>query len=461
MKMIVKLNWELIDKYNKEGRLNEVLKSGDKIKFKLKNGYPITLHVGRDEEGKTYFIFRPAPKDFCAMDEGKKASGWKTSDLRAYANGELLEEFPDEVKALIKPDKDGNKLFCLSFTQVFGKADDVKDDGSRIDLFKVGFNPFPDHCWWLRTPRRRKDNLVYFYTVTPSGIPLESERRYKNGLVFAFCIEETEVTSAPKEEKKEKEIKNTKENLQTPEKTIVIINGKGGCGKDALIKALGKEEEKVGRRVWNYSSIDTVKKVAKTIGWDGKKDEKGRRYLAELKAVITRNSDVLTKETISVCNNFLKSKDRFLFIHIREPEEIRKIRLLMSPKIDVKTLLVKSNWANGTYGNASDDEVDNFAYDAVFTNKDGLEQSAALFKVLMYNFPKKEKKEKETKINAQIGISATLPEGDFEVLKEMMEKKDPSVAEYLKWLFARKGCMNGPSRVQAEGNGLNEDYEFF
>ena len=62
-------------------------------------------------------------------------------------------------------------------------------------------------------------------------------------------------------------------------KQIIVINGTGGCGKTTFVELT----QKYGK-VINFSSVDKVKEVAKLIGWDGKKTEKDRKFLSDLKA---------------------------------------------------------------------------------------------------------------------------------------------------------------------------------
>ena len=52
-------------------------------------------------------------------------------------------------------------------------------------------------------------------------------------------------------------------------KTTIVINGPGGTGKDALIASISNY------RVMNTSSIDPIKAIATTCGWNGEKDDAG------------------------------------------------------------------------------------------------------------------------------------------------------------------------------------------
>ena len=54
-------------------------------------------------------------------------------------------------------------------------------------------------------------------------------------------------------------------------KPVFIINGSGGSGKDSFCKFCSQYLS-----VYNISSVDTIKEVAKILGWNGEKDEKSR-----------------------------------------------------------------------------------------------------------------------------------------------------------------------------------------
>lgn len=71
------------------------------------------------------------------------------------------------------------------------------------------------------------------------------------------------------------------------EKQIVIINGTGGSGKDTFVQFCSKYN-----KVMNFSSIDKVKEIARLIGWDGKKTEKDRKFLSDLKKLTTEYNDM-------------------------------------------------------------------------------------------------------------------------------------------------------------------------
>ena len=147
-------------------------------------------------------------------------------------------------------------------------------------------------------------------------------------------------------------------------KQIIIINGTGGCGKDTFVEFCSKYT-----KVLNFSSIDKVKEVARVIGWDGKKEEKDRKFLSDLKKLTTEYNDMAFNSTKDAVNDFLKSDLNLMFIHIREPEEILRTK----DTFNCKTLLIKRVGYDNIKSNYSDKNVNNFDYDYIITN-DTLEQ---------------------------------------------------------------------------------------
>ena len=60
---------------------------------------------------------------------------------------------------------------------------------------------------------------------------------------------------------------------------IIVINGRGGVGKDEFIKWC----REANNDIYSVSSVDYVKEIARLIGWNGEKDVKGRKFLSDLK----------------------------------------------------------------------------------------------------------------------------------------------------------------------------------
>ena len=167
-------------------------------------------------------------------------------------------------------------------------------------------------------------------------------------------------------------------------KLTIVINGKGGVGKDTLCLSLTQH------RVRNISSITPIKEIAALHGWNGEKDLKSRRFLAELKRVFTEYNDLPGRYLVEQYRAFLDSEDDILFVHIREPEQIAAF--VESVKGDCLTLLVRRELpetAQG-YGNHADDDVEQYPYDLFFDNNRPLEQSTQAFAALIDELLQKE-----------------------------------------------------------------------
>lgn len=156
-------------------------------------------------------------------------------------------------------------------------------------------------------------------------------------------------------------------------KLVIIINGTGGVGKDTMCEIAARHYA-----VDNISSITPVKDVASLCGWNGEKDEKSRKFLSDLKALLTNYNDYPTLYLMKKYKEFMESNKVLLFVHIRECEEIDKFkRNIKTPCI---TLLIKrTNMKEVTWGNESDDMVENYEYDYIFDNNRPLEETDKRF----------------------------------------------------------------------------------
>ncbi len=147
------------------------------------------------------------------------------------------------------------------------------------------------------------------------------------------------------------------------EKFVVVVNGKGEAGKDTLCDITGKYY-----RTRNVSSIDPIKKIASENGWDGAKDSRSRKFLADLKSLFAAYNDLPTRYLTEQYQQFLASDAEIMFVHIREPEEIEKF-INSVGKTPCVSLLVRREQANVSWwGNEADDNVEQFSYDYYYNN---------------------------------------------------------------------------------------------
>lgn len=161
------------------------------------------------------------------------------------------------------------------------------------------------------------------------------------------------------------------------DKLGIVINGRGGVGKDTLCDIAAK-----AYRTVNVSSITPIKKIARENGWNGEKTPEARRFLSELKRIFTEYNDLPNRYVLGEYDKFLRdTESELFFVHIREGEQID--RFMRASKCfeggHCVTLLVTSQRCPKGYGNASDDMVEEHAYDYTFANDGTLEQTQTDF----------------------------------------------------------------------------------
>lgn len=146
-------------------------------------------------------------------------------------------------------------------------------------------------------------------------------------------------------------------------KLVVIINGNGGVGKDTLC-----DFAKDVFTVRNISAITPIKEIAAAYGWNGEKDAKARKFLADLKAAFIDYNDLPFLYIKEQYHAFLEDeKEDILFIHIREAEEIDKVKKYVKCPC-VTLLVIRDQKKEQCWGNPSDDNVACYTYDYQYSN---------------------------------------------------------------------------------------------
>lgn len=151
---------------------------------------------------------------------------------------------------------------------------------------------------------------------------------------------------------------------------VYVVNGAPGAGKTTFERLV----HDLVKRCANRSTIDPIKEIAYDFGWDGEKDLKGRKLLADLKRAWVEYGDQpyewLGKELTEI---FDYNKDCVVFIDCREPEEIVEI----CRRFEAKSVLIRRATAeNAETSNESDTNVLNYNYDIVIENNGSLSELA-------------------------------------------------------------------------------------
>jgi hypothetical protein len=161
---------------------------------------------------------------------------------------------------------------------------------------------------------------------------------------------------------------------------VIAINGKPGSGKttfEFMCKQYVYEltdgfNERLEVEI--FSSITFVKRIALMCGWDGTKTLKNRKFLSDLKDILTDWNDVPFNkivEKIKTLEAHPTIKNFVLFVDCREPKELAKLR----DELGAVTLLIRrKDDENVETSNHADEDVFEFEYDCEITNDAGLEE---------------------------------------------------------------------------------------
>lgn len=115
---------------------------------------------------------------------------------------------------------------------------------------------------------------------------------------------------------------------------IIAVMGKAGSGKDEFAKILGELIP-----VRRYAFADKLKFVATSLGWNGEKDEKGRKLLQDLGQCFR----AYNKNTwVDIVINQIKDFDTvalpcvYVITDVRFPDEIERLKEEFNKVITVK-----------------------------------------------------------------------------------------------------------------------------
>ena len=151
---------------------------------------------------------------------------------------------------------------------------------------------------------------------------------------------------------------------------ILIINGAPQSGKSLFCEFCRGQLNGWG---YEYSTVDFVKQIAYYCGWDGIKSLQNRKFLSDLKDLLTEWNDIPYKKVTDEIQKVLKryktlgvNTDKLIFfIHCREPKEIQKF----VDRMGAKTLIVRRLEAEEQkQSNHADSNVFNYDYDYAICN---------------------------------------------------------------------------------------------
>lgn len=156
---------------------------------------------------------------------------------------------------------------------------------------------------------------------------------------------------------------------------VVVVNGRPGVGKTEF-ERLCAEQCNLSNRMEGFvpgyclrvditSTVDFVKEVARFCGWDGVKTLENRKFLSDLKDLLTEWNDVPYKMIVEHIKSLPVSQDWIVFVDCREPAEIQKLK----ERLNATTVIIRREEVEGNeVSNHADAQVFNYTYDIAILN---------------------------------------------------------------------------------------------
>lgn len=171
---------------------------------------------------------------------------------------------------------------------------------------------------------------------------------------------------------------------------VIVINGYAGVGKSTFVSFCKCQSAK-DQDVFELSTIDCIKRIAKDIGWNGEKTRRDRKFLSDLKDLLTDYNDYPHQLILNQINEIqelsYKPENLVIFVHCREPEEICRFQ----EELGATTLLIRRADAEKVVQiNHADAQVFDIIYDVEIYNNMGLDELKKDAKIFMENLRKKD-----------------------------------------------------------------------
>ena len=169
---------------------------GDIIDFTLKTGEEVSAMAMRKEADGMLFVFVDCLKTEYPMNSSNtNKGGYEACLLRKKLNGEILDSFPDSLKARMKPVYKDDKLRLLTAMEVFGKNPyEDKVGGEYLPLMgdirnRIAFQGKDTGAWeWYWLQNTPNDSAAHFAYVRTRGYAYYSGASSANGVRPAFKI---------------------------------------------------------------------------------------------------------------------------------------------------------------------------------------------------------------------------------------------------------------------------------
>lgn len=140
--------------------------------------------------------------------------------------------------------------------------------------------------------------------------------------------------------------------------------------------------------MYELSTIDFVKEIARLCGWNGGKETKDRQFLHDLKVAMETWNDVPNKKVLEDIRTLNQDdKNCCFFVNIREPKSIQDFIKIAKKSFgkEPKTIIIASKKRSNEISSISS-EINDIEYDIIIDNSGSLkklEKTAKSFMILV------------------------------------------------------------------------------
>lgn len=115
----------------------DTFKIGDIIKIKLADGTKVkAMAMQQEENGMIFCLVDCLPGEYQMNSTCTNEGGYEESDLRKKLNGEILNLFPVELKAMMVPFDNGDLLRLPTEKEISGENHYGKHEGSYVKQWR-------------------------------------------------------------------------------------------------------------------------------------------------------------------------------------------------------------------------------------------------------------------------------------------------------------------------------------
>lgn len=159
---------------------------------------------------------------------------------------------------------------------------------------------------------------------------------------------------------------------------VILLSGKATTGKDATAKILKRLMEQDNKKVLIAHYADLLKYICKTFfGWNGEKDEEGRRLLQRIGTDVIRDKEpnFWVSFIAQVLLMFKNEWDITIIPDTRFPNEIEFMRLIFDTfTVRVNRLNYQSPLTEEQQNHPSETALDGYQFDYYIDSESGLDK---------------------------------------------------------------------------------------